>query len=61
VNRVRTSVADLESTMQRVGQEVYNQAGATSGPNGYSNPGAGATGTEQGNDGGTVEGEYREV
>jgi molecular chaperone DnaK len=61
MNRVRTSVADLESTMQRVGQEVYSQAGATPGPGGYSNPGAGATGPEQGNDSGTIEGEYREV
>ncbi len=61
MNRVRTSVADLESTMQRVGQEVYSQAGATPGPNGYSNPGTGTTGPEQGNDSGTIEGEYREV
>lgn len=61
MNRVRTSVADLESTMQRVGQEVYSQAGATAGPNGYSNPGAGATSSEQDNDSGTVEGEYREL
>ncbi len=61
VNRVRTSVADLESTMQRVGQEVYSQAGAAAGSDGYSNPGYGTTGSEQGNDSGTIEGEYREV
>ncbi len=61
MNRVRTSVADLESTMQRVGQEVYSQAGAASGPSGYSNPGTGATSSEQDNDPGTIEGEYREV
>jgi len=61
MNWVRTSVADLESTMQRVGQEVYSQAGAASGPSGYSNPGTGATSSEQDNDPGTIEGEYREV
>jgi len=61
MNRVRTSVADLESTMQRVGQEVYSQAGAASGPSGYSNPSTGATSSEQDNDPGTIEGEYREV
>ncbi len=61
VNRVRTSVADLESTMQRVGQEIYSQGGAAAGSDGYSNPGYGTTGSEQGNDSGTIEGEYREV
>src|SRR5205823_4484983 len=61
VNRIRTSVAALESTMQRVGQEIYSQAGAAAGSDGYSNPGAGTTGSEQDNDSGTIEGEYRAV
>jgi molecular chaperone DnaK len=61
VSRMRSSVADLESTMQRVGQEVYSQAGATSGSGGSANPGAGSTGYTRDDDTGTVEGEYREV
>ncbi|MBO0790741.1 MAG: Hsp70 family protein, partial [Ktedonobacteraceae bacterium] len=51
--RVQTSTSELEVTMQRIGQEVYGQAGAA---------GAGRTdgqAPDQGSD--TVEGEYREV
>jgi molecular chaperone DnaK len=62
--RVRAATDDLERTMQRIGQEIYSQAGAGAGPGaGY---GAGG-GTEAGtpppprNESETVEGEYREV
>jgi molecular chaperone DnaK len=61
--RVRSAVDDLENTMQRVGQEVYSQAGANAG-NGTGPQGSGqAQGAvpTDGNDSGTVEGEYREV
>jgi molecular chaperone DnaK len=57
VARIRTATADLESTMQRIGQEIYSQNGAT--------PGAGAgprsDSSTQRDDTGAVEGEYREV
>jgi molecular chaperone DnaK len=55
--RVHTAADDLESTMQRVGQEIYSQPGAASGN------GTGPQGPDYstGNDSGTVEGEYREV
>jgi molecular chaperone DnaK len=55
--RVRTAADDLERTMQRVGQDIYSQAGAAS------SNGAGPQGPDYstGNDSGTVEGEYREV
>jgi molecular chaperone DnaK len=55
--RVRTAADDLESTMQRVGLEIYSQAGAAS------SNGTGPQGQDYstGNDSGTVEGEYREV
>jgi molecular chaperone DnaK len=55
--RVRTAADDLESTMQRVGQEIYSQPGAASGN------GTGPQGPDYstGNDSSTVEGEYREV
>jgi molecular chaperone DnaK len=67
VARMRSAMADLESTMQRVGQEIYSQAGASAGPGGpggttgygpgYGTPG----GTTPPNEPGTVEGEFREV
>jgi molecular chaperone DnaK len=55
--RVRTAADALESTIQRVGQEIYSQPGAASGN------GTGPQGPDYstGNDSGTVEGEYREV
>ncbi len=55
--RVRSAADDLESTMQRVGQDIYSQAGAAS------SNGTGPQGPDYstGNDSGTVEGEYREV
>jgi molecular chaperone DnaK len=53
MSHVRTAASDLERTMQRIGQEVYGQPGATG-----SNETSSST-----SDGepGTVEGEYREV
>ncbi len=51
--RVRTAANDLERTMQRIGQEVYGQAGAA-GSNGTSS-------STSDSEPGTVEGEYREV
>jgi molecular chaperone DnaK len=63
VARMRSTMADLESTMQRVGQEIYSQAGTTAGPGGpgygpgYGTPG----GTTPPNEPGTVEGEFREI
>ncbi len=49
---VRTASDDLERTVQRIGQEVYGQAGAASN---------GTTGSTSASEPGTVEGEYREV
>ncbi len=65
VMRMRNTMSDLESTMQRVGQEIYSQAGATAGPGtpggaaGYG-AGYGTPGTPP-DEPGTVEGEFREV
>ncbi|MBE3560265.1 MAG: molecular chaperone DnaK [Ktedonobacteraceae bacterium] len=48
--RIQASVRELETTMQRIGQEMYSQ------------PGAGAqSGPSSGQDSNTVEGEYREA
>ena len=52
MTRVRTATDDLERTVQRIGQEVYGQAGAASN---------GTTGSTPDSEPGTVEGEYREV
>ena len=49
LTRVQHASDDLERTMQRIGQEIYNQPGTTRG-NGTSS-----------DEPGTVEGEYREV
>jgi molecular chaperone DnaK len=51
-SQVKRAVEELESTMQRIGQEVYSHAGAGA-----------STGSEHHGDdgGGTVEGEFREV
>lgn len=51
--RVSSLTGELESTMQRIGQDIYSSAGTTAGPQG-------PTSTYD-NDSGTVEGEYREV
>ncbi|HEU5229413.1 MAG TPA: molecular chaperone DnaK, partial [Ktedonobacteraceae bacterium] len=66
--RMRSTMSDLEQTMQRIGQEVYSQAGATAGPGSASGPGSNVPpgagrgrGNEPGSDSGTIEGEYREI
>ncbi len=51
MQRVRSTTYELESALQRVGQEVYGQAGAAAGSQESSSEG----------DSNTVEGEYREV
>jgi molecular chaperone DnaK len=64
VARMRSTMADLESTMQRVGQEIYSQAGASAGPGGPTGYGPGygpPGGPTPPNEPGTVEGEFREV
>jgi len=50
--RIRTTMDELERTIQRVGQEVYSQDGAGA---------ASSNGTVPDQESGTVEGEYREV
>ena len=51
MSRVRSLTGELESAMQRIGQDIYSSAGTTAGPQGPTTD----------NDSGTVEGEYREV
>ncbi len=58
--RMNSAMSDLEQTMQRIGQEVYSQAGATAGPGAGAAPGAGPNRPPD-QDSGTIEGEYREV
>jgi len=53
MTRLRSATDELESAMQRIGQDVYSQNGA--------NAGAGPQGPTSEGDSGTVEGEYREV
>ena len=53
--RVRSAIDDLERTMQRIGSDVYGQAGAGTGT------GPGPQSPNSDSDTGTVEGEYREV
>jgi molecular chaperone DnaK len=53
--RVRSAIDDLERTMQRIGSDVYGQAGAGTG----TDPGPQSPNSDS--DTGTVEGEYREV
>lgn len=53
LTHVRRAADELESTMQRIGPEVYSQAGTTAGN--------GTSGTASRGEPGTVEGEYREV
>ncbi len=55
ISRIRTAADDLERSMQRIGQDVYGQAGASEGPGGTQGD------YTPGSDSGTVEGEYREV
>lgn len=54
ITRIRLAADELEQSMQRIGQEVYGQPGATAG--------AGSTsGTSSSGEPGTVEGEFHEV
>jgi molecular chaperone DnaK len=54
ITRIRMAMDELERNMQRVGQEVYSQPGATAG--------AGTTsGPTSSSEPGTVEGEFHEV
>lgn len=55
--RIQTTIKDLETTMQSIGEEVYRQpqAGASAGT------GASTSDSSRQNDSGTIEGEYREV
>jgi len=55
MSRVRTTMDDLERTMQHIGSDIYSQAGAGNGT------GPGPQEPNPGDDTGTVEGEYREV
>jgi molecular chaperone DnaK len=57
IARVRSTADDLENTMQRIGQEIYSQAGAQAG----TGPAAGSPSSGPETDSGTVEGEYREI
>ncbi len=50
--RVRTTMEELERTMQRIGTDIYSQAGTGAATN---------PGPQGPDDSGTVEGEYREV
>lgn len=61
VERIRSSADALESAMQRIGQEVYSQSGATAGANPSEQQGGNQQGSSGGGDDGTIEGEYREV
>ncbi len=51
MQRMRSATSELESAIQRIGQDIYGQAGAA----------AGSQGTSSESDSNTVEGEYREV
>ena len=53
MTRLRSLTDELESAMQRIGQDVYSQNGASAG--------AGSQGQTSESDSSTVEGEYREV
>ncbi|GCF08471.1 molecular chaperone DnaK [Dictyobacter arantiisoli] len=57
--RMQSTSQDLESTVQRVGQEIYSQPGASAQPGGEPT-GAGSSSSSQ-EDPGTIEGEFREV
>jgi len=59
ITRVRSAADDLERTMQRIGQEVYSQAGAPTG--GGASASSGTSEVPPHSEPGTVEGEYREV
>jgi molecular chaperone DnaK len=61
---IKSSMAELEAALQKIGQAVYSQAGATSGQPEGQQPGEGSqSGQEQQQtgDSDTIEGEFREV
>jgi len=53
MSRLNSATSELESTMQRISQDIYSQAGASNG--------TGPQGPTSSDEPGTVEGEYREV
>ncbi len=55
--QLQSALNDLERTMQRIGQELYTQAGTTS----DSESGMGTAGSTSDRDAGTIEGDFREV
>jgi molecular chaperone DnaK len=55
IARIRSEADALENAMQRIGQEVYSQNGATAG----TGSGTGSHASE--GEAGTIEGEFREV
>ena len=59
ISQIKGAVEELEAVLQRVGQEVYSHAGSTGAEagSGYQDGGE----HQEGDDGGTVEGEFREV
>lgn len=54
--QLQIAMSSLESTMQRVGQEIYSQPGATAGVGADS-----GSGTTPDQDSGTIEGDFREL
>jgi molecular chaperone DnaK len=56
--RVRSTLDELERAMQRIGQEIYSQAGAGAGAGAGGSSGSAPS---DGGDSGPIEGEYREV
>ena len=61
--RVEATMAELQESLQKVGQAVYSQAGAGAGPDDMPPPPPGAEGPASGgpSDDDTVEGKFREV
>jgi molecular chaperone DnaK len=57
IHQVKRSMEELEAVLQRIGQEVYSHAGAGAHYGGESQ----GDGYQGADDGGTVEGEFREV
>jgi molecular chaperone DnaK len=58
IEYIKSSMAELEAALQKIGQAVYSQSGAASGQPGAQQPG---DGQQPGDDSGTIEGEFREV
>ncbi len=63
IARVETTLNELQESLQKVGQAVYSQAGAGTGPGDIPPPPPGADGPNDGgsDDDDTVEGKFREV